>query len=168
MDTSCIAVFTSKIEETLVADGGSQSWRLNLRKAHNRRFLVCCWNAGGDFPLAIPGYSNGEAYLVAPIKSIAPSLEATGRHIIKFDRFARVRIPKAWPRQRYPISYSTLTDMGINLNALKFEEITESVSAQRSPTDETVHSPLTIEAAKIGIAQYFGVPVTAIEIVIRG
>ena len=68
-----------------------------------------------------------------------------------------------WDGGRFPVRYVNLADLGIDIDALKFEPL------QRQPviTAETT-PPLSIAQAKAGLAKQFGVDPDQIEIVIKG
>jgi hypothetical protein len=71
--------------------------------------------------------------MVAAIASVEPVL--TNRFNISFREFARINITSAvWQGQRNPIHYTTLSNLGINVDDLIFEPAT---SNQLSPADLT-------------------------------
>jgi hypothetical protein len=179
MNDSCILVFTSRSVEQLTAQGGSQAWVLDPKRARGHRYVVCAWNSTGEYVQNSGARQHGEAYLVAPITSIEPAAppEEANRYIIRFSSFARVAIPNVWPHgQRNPVFYTTLHDLGIDPDALDFTEAPPSVVPDHSresllalpPAPSGAVHALTIAAAKVGLAAHYGVAPDAIEIVIRG
>ncbi len=132
---SCIAVLTSRNIERMLRDGGSQAWKIGS-SARRCRYLVCIWNAQGEFASANEPYDHGEAFLVAPIASIEPAAapEPVGRSIIRFTSVARISVPQAWNAQRNPVWYTSLSDLGIEVTALKFEPVEVQVVDHSSVT----------------------------------
>jgi hypothetical protein len=77
--------------------------------------------------------------------------------------------------QRNPIYYTSLTNLGIDPDALEFSPGTPvvaspplTIAAKGALSANTRTGPLTIAAAKAGLALYYGVRAEAVEIVIRG
>jgi hypothetical protein len=177
MNDSTILVFTSRSIEQMQDQGGSQAWVLDPRRARGCGYLVCAWNPTGEYAKNTPDRQHREGFLIAPITSVDPTPEEPGRYIIRFSEFARISIPNAWPlRQRNPVTYTTLHDLGINLEELSFAAaepqpapLTAPVTATgAAPSPNGVATPLTFTAAKKGLATHYGVEPDAIEIVIRG
>ena len=140
------------------------------------RYLVCCWNAAGEFARPDERFQHGEAFLVGKISSIDASPEDAARYIIRFVDFARVSLLGAWPGTRNPVKYSTLSEVGIDPDSLQFETAHEieperpSTERGLAPTRARVATvlPLSIEAAKVGLAAHFHTDPSKIEIIIRG
>jgi len=174
MADDCIVVFTSRSFARMLADGGSQAWVLDPKRARECRYLVCAWNSTGEYAER-SSYQRGDAYLVAPITSIeaAAPPEASNRYIIRFREFAHVTVRAIWNGQRNPVWYTSLQALGIAVEDFKFE-----AAPAPAPSDTVVPfqaqslpefpSQLTIAAAKRGLAMTYGVEPDAIEIVIRG
>ena len=172
MKHNCILVFTSRTIERMEAEGRSQGWVLDATRARTYPYLVCSWNPTGEFAKANTGLEHGEAFLVAPITSVEPSPESPGRYILRFTQFARVKVPNVWNGKRNPVNYTTLNELGIDPDGLRFEDADlQRASEQPAAVNASTISnfgPLTISAAKPRLAAYYDVPVEAIEIVIRG
>ena len=157
-------------------EGGSQAWVLDPKRARSSGYLVCSWNPTGEYAENTPSREHREAYLVAPISSVDPTPDEPGRYIIRFREFARVNVKNAWPhRQRNPVTYTTLHDLGIEVEDLTFEpsEPQPQPAPSKAPavaatSSNGVAAPLTIAAAKRGLAVHYGVEPDAIEIIIRG
>jgi hypothetical protein len=73
-----------------------------------------------------------------------------------------VNVPNAWPGNRNPVLYTTLEDMGISVDELKFHPMPEQEGVAKPKV-----KPLTFDEAKAGLAQMFNVDPSAIEITIR-
>jgi hypothetical protein len=157
--------------------GGSRAWVLNPKRARGCSYVVCAWNPAGEHAEGSGGRQHGVAYLVAPIASIepAPPPEDPKRFIIRFNMFAEISKTNAWNHQRNPVFYTTLQDLGIDLNELTFSAMPTQAapSTSRIPDaaftrSDGIVAPLTIAAAKRGLAAHYGIDPTGIEIIIRG
>jgi hypothetical protein len=76
-------------------------------------------------------------------------------------------MPDTWRGWRNPVRYTTLEELGIKLDDLRFEPILERPSPA-SPPAADVRAGLTIDAAKKGLAVTFGVKPDQVDITIRG
>jgi hypothetical protein len=171
MSRDAIAVFTGKPIETILKDGGTQSWVLDRANARQCRYVVLCRNthaewSEGDEP-------QGSAFMVGRIADVVQSTEDSGRWKILFSDYAPLDIPDAWGSWRNPVKYTTLEELGISLDNLKFRpmpkaEAGEESRSQANQTARTHAAPLTIAEAKKALALTFGVNPESIEITIRG
>jgi hypothetical protein len=166
MQSHAVLVFTGRSVDELLEEGGSQAWVLDPRRAQRCEFLVCAQNnesnRGGRAP-------HGAAFLVARISDIAPSQESAGRYIIRFQEYALTNKSEVWQHWRNPVKYTTLEELDIKPEDLEWKEIAQP--AHQTSTLEAGASaivPLTIDAAKRGLAAYFRVAPESIEITIRG
>lgn len=168
MDDSCIVVFTSRTVQRMLADGGSLAWKLG-NAARRCPYLVCTWNSHGEYANPNEGLVHGQAFLVAPIAAIEPALlpQHAGRYIIQFNEYARISIPNVWNGQRNPVWYSSLRTLGVDLNGLHFDRV-EAAARSASLAQQSSVAPLTITAAKQGLAVNYAVDPSDIEITIRG
>lgn len=168
MGDSCILVFTSRTIERMATEGVSQAWVHDPKRARPYPYLVCAWNPAG--PFAESRRSHGEAFLVAQISSVEPAPEAPDRYVLRFSKFARISVPNLWTGKRNPVYYTSLEELGINPDTLPFDAVSSaagSIAPQRNAEPSNL-APLAISAAKPRLAAYYGVPIEAIEIVIRG
>jgi hypothetical protein len=163
----CLTVFTSRNIDQMIAQGGSRAWKLDASRARTCRYLVCTWNATGEFVRASEGRRNGEAFLVAPISSIDTDRQEPGRYIVRFTEFARVSMQNIWPGVRNPVRYCSIQDVGFDPDRLTFEPVPPYEPAA-PPGERSAIATLTIDDAKLGLAATFGVSPESIEIVIRG
>lgn len=169
MAETCLAVFTSRTVERMCAEGGSQAWTFSAVNARACQWLVCVWNARGTYAESGSNrLAHREAFLVAPIDSVEPSPQEPNRWIVRFHKFARISVPNSWNGQRLPFRYLTLDEFGISPEQLQFTEIATPAATSSLPPISPRATPLSIEAAKIGLAAKFNVPPEAIEITIRG
>ncbi|SCX28600.1 hypothetical protein DSM25558_4514 [Agrobacterium sp. DSM 25558] len=150
-----ISVLTFKSVETILADGGTQSWALDRTRAARCDYVVVCRNAKtreaqGPEP-------HGTAFLVGKVKDVVASTETAGRWLILISEYARTNVPDQWSG-RNPVAYwSDRNFSDIDFKGLTYQPIAASKALG-----------LTIAEAKAGLAVTFDVPESAIEITIRG
>lgn len=165
-----IAVFTNRGLPRLLAEGGSQSWKLNPARAGKLSYLVCVQNRNdGDW--GEPTHQQGQAFLIGKISSVEQSPEAKAkdedRHIINIAEYSEIDIPDFWQGWRNPVRYIELEDFGIDPRKLAFKPLTNNAGV---PSLATSSSPqgMDMAQAKKALAAFYGVPTTSIEITIRG
>lgn len=162
-----VAVFTGKSLDRIIHEGGSQSWVLDATRARKCDYLVCTQNAHNPEDYADGTEPHGSAFLVGRISQVSPATDGdVGRWKIEFSEYARISQPGVWTGDRNPVRYTTLDDLGIDLNDANFEKVQTGGATAQSPTEAT--SGLTIRQAKAGLAKTYDVDVDSIEIVIRG
>jgi hypothetical protein len=153
-----IVVFTARGPEKILAEEGSQAWRLRADRARQSDYLVCTQNRhnGGWGNATEP---HGTAFLIGRISEIVPSPERPDRWLIKISEYARISIPNVWQWQ-YPVRYTSLEELQIDPKKLAFEPV------QKLPMEEFSSLRLgdVIETAKQQIAAAAGVPNSAIRI----
>jgi hypothetical protein len=168
---SAIAVFTANSRDEILEIGGSASWVVAEKQARRRQFLVCIRNARAvDFHDHEP---HGTAFLVGRISGLKPygqDKKGMQRWIIEINEYALIDYPEAWGEWRNPVKYTTLEELGIDLTKLKFMPMPTrtKVLPPAPPPDRSKTGALTIAEAKAGLALQFGVPLEAIDILIRG
>lgn len=150
-----ISVLTFKSIETILADGGTQSWALDRTRAARCDYVVICRNARtreaqGPEP-------HGTAFLVGKVKDVVASTETPGRWLILISEYAKTNVPDQWSG-RNPVGYWS----DRNFPEIDFKGLTYQSIAASKPLG------LTIAEAKAGLAITFNVPENAIEITIRG
>ena len=154
-----IAVFTSKSMETILSDGGSQSWALDRTRAARCDYLVACRNAHGE----VEGPElHRQAFLVGKVADVVASTETDGRFKIVISEFVKISWENGWEEgRRNPVAYykdgDFFDDDGkpINFKALPFEKL------------DAAPRGLSIAEAKAGLSVTFGVPESSIEVTIR-
>lgn len=175
MSTEATIVFTTKTIETILNEGGTSSWRLDPRKARTRPYAVCTRNNGNSFPEWEHGPEpHGSAFVVGKVRDVVRSNDPNypDRYLIRFTKYARIDVSKAWKGDRNPVRVGTLDDLGLDpepldwhpMPASKKNEQTTAIAAKQ----DTAASRLTIAEAKQGLALTFGVAEEKIEITIRG
>ncbi|MEI9426856.1 hypothetical protein [Mesorhizobium sp. Cs1299R1N3] len=169
MGKSAIAIFTGKSTAMVLEDGGSRSWVLDQKKARGCEYAVLYFNEHSEYPTK--GFTgHREAFLVGRISNVVPSRWVAGRYLIQFDAYAEVSDSGAWQGWRNPVRYTTLEDLGIDEIGLKFMPMPEAKNEKPEapdPADAAHNLPLTILAAKAGLALHYDVKPEQIEIVIR-
>lgn len=177
MSTQAIAIFTKKSVSTIQNDGGTQAWVLDPARARRCDYVVLCRNtrAKSAPPKDEVPELHGSAFLVGRISNVVPSTmpsrpeaKCEDRWKIMFDQYAEVRIPDLWGGWRNPVRYTTLEELGIDIERLDFKPMPIPQSAAINPAVSGSTQPLTIERAKQELAITFGVNPEAIEITIRG
>ena len=145
-----ISVLTFKSVETILKNGGTQSWVLDRKKAANCDYVVVCRNANSRTPEDdIP---HGTAFLVGKIKDVVPSTEVDNRWLIKISEYALIDVPEQW-EGRNPVGYWK-------------DNAYDDIDFKNLPYTP-LETGLTIGEAKLGLSVGLGVPVEAIEIIIR-
>ena len=174
MSNQTVVVFTGKSIETILRDGGTSSWRLDRNHAMQCAFAVCTRNAKIDW---VEGQEpHGSAFLIGKVGGVVPTPEdERPRYLIQFSQYALVNIHELWKGDRNPVKYGTLEQLGIDPSSLEWKPMPAKTQPQRDATQEAGHRledtgvrPLSMNAAKRGLALKFGVRTEAIEITIRG
>ena len=168
MPHPALAVFTGNSLDEILAVGGSASWVLNEKHAKRQHYLVCIRNAQSvDFSNHEP---HGAAFLVGIIKDlrhVGHDAKGLKRWTIEISEYATILKEGAWGEWRNPVKYTTLEELSIDPKGLKFQAMPAPTKAGAAPSSLTVR-PLSIAEAKQGLALQLGVPIEAIDIVIRG
>jgi len=101
---------------------GSGDWRLDLARAQAAEYLVCTRNRHSrDFPPAPEPHRA--AFLIGRKEAVVPSPHSPGRWLIRISAYIHHIIPDVWGKSgkmhlRYPVWYTTLEELGIQLDAL--------------------------------------------------
>jgi hypothetical protein len=170
-----VVVFTARSPERIVREGGSQAWVLNPARAKQCTWLVCTQNRHNpDHEFSDATEPHGTGFLLGRIsairKSTGPGDEA--RWIIAISEFARINVPDAWDHGRNPVRYTSLDELGINLEGVAFQPMPhqgdEPPPAERPAHEVAPGGVLTIAEAKRQLAVAFGVKPESVEITIRG
>lgn len=172
MNDQSLAIFTAKSKSTIFNDGGTQAWKLDHTRARAYGYAVLCRNTRAKWapPKDEVPEPHGSAFLIGHISDVVPSPEFEGRWKIVFDKYAEVSIPGLWRGWRNPVKYTTLEELGIDIQTLQFIPMPQSQSDQADSRSSRAAQPMvmTIEEAKQKLAASFGVKPEAVEITIRG
>jgi hypothetical protein len=143
-----VLTYTRNDLEYINSKGCDDSWVLNQKRAGSCQYLVCCHSQGAK---------QRSAFLVGLISKV--DLVGGNRWAIHISEYATVDVPNVWGGWQNPVRYTSLEDLEIDVSALKFHKIKPVANRTTS---------LTIEQAKEGLAENFGVSPDQIEIVIKG
>jgi hypothetical protein len=180
LDTKCIAVFTARSPQRIVGEGGSQAWALDPNRARTYPYLVCIQNQNNpDRDFSDASEAHGKAFLVGKISDVVPAAEefTPGRWLIRISEYSALNLHNAWKGWRNPVKYTTLEEMGIDVNELRFHSVAEFQpglgraahdGALARTSDDGLAKGISIAEAKTGLATFYGVHPEAVEIVIRG
>ena len=120
MPQNALVTFTAKPLETLLHDCGSGDWRLDAERARRCTYLVCTQNRhNADF--GAPTAPHGAAFLIGRISEIVRSSQRHDRWVVKISEYLECNLPNTWGKSghlRYPVWYTTLEELGIDLAAL--------------------------------------------------
>ena len=160
-----ISVLTSKSLETILKDGGTRSWSLNRPRAKACKYVVVCRNA--NRPDVEGPEAHGSAFVVGIVEDVVPAINDENRWLIRFSKYATCDYPDQWSG-RNPVAYWTTDDYkkgDIDFDSLDFQPMPPQENVEVIPQQP---KGLTIAGAKAGLSITFGVPVSGIEITIRG
>jgi len=126
MPHDAIVTFTARNLQWILDDGGSRDWRLDAVRARHSEFLVCTQNRH-NAGFGAPSAGHGHAFLIGRISGVVPSPDRPDRWLIKISEYIACDIPNIWGKfghLRYPVWYTTLEELGIDLAALPpFEKL---------------------------------------------
>lgn len=164
---NAICVFTARGIETILAEGGSQAWVLDAKRARGCKYVVCVQNRGFTDDWGHVTAPHHTAFLVGRLKDVAHSKEQDSekRWILTFSEYAEIDVADAWPGYRNPVFYTDLENFDIDIATLQFQPMPEQEIEVKTSRK---HAPLTMAEAKEGLALTFGVLPSDIEIIVRG
>jgi hypothetical protein len=120
MTHTAVVTFTARPLEWILDDAGSRDWRLDAERARRCEYLVCTQNRhNADF--GAPTAPHGAAFLIGRISAVVQSPERHDRWLIKISEYLECNLPNIWGKSghlRYPVWYTTLEELGIDLNVL--------------------------------------------------
>jgi hypothetical protein len=115
-----LVTLTARPLEWILGDGGSRDWRLNAERARQCEYLVCTQNRhNADF--GAPTAPHGAAFLIGRISDVVQSPERHDRWLVRISEYIECNLPNIWRKSghlRYPVWYTTLEALGIDLGAL--------------------------------------------------
>jgi hypothetical protein len=163
-NTNAVCVLTARGIERILAEGGSQAWVLDAKRARGCEYVVCVQNRGFEDDWGKVSAPHHTAFLVGRLKDVVRSSEddCENRWLLTFSEYAEINVANAWPGNRNPVLYTSLKALGITVDDLNFHPMPEQELAIKNKV-----KPLTIAEAKAGLAQTFGVDSSAIDITIR-
>ncbi len=170
-----VAVFTNRGLGRLLAEGGTQAWSLQPERVKKLKYVVCTQNReDGDW--GAPTHAQGQGFLIGRISGVEPTPELReGRYIVLFDEYAEIDVPNMAYQWRNPVRYIELNDFGIDPDKLTWKRVSPGTDGEppraASPAQLATTAEkrgLDITEAKKALSVFYRVPVTNIEIVIRG
>jgi hypothetical protein len=161
-----VVVFTSKSIKTMLAEGGSGNWRANEKKLCRCVWIVAVRNRHARRREGTEAHGSG--FLIGQISGLKPSVnpEQPSRFVIAFDRYAELDLPNAWRKgHRNPVAYTTLGDLGIDLEKLRWKVPPNNGNATetKSVREDDVPSVLIAKARQM-IAQSLSISPSAVKI----
>jgi hypothetical protein len=172
IEKDAIVVFTARSPNRIVDEGGSQAWVLNPVRAKQCKWLVCTQNRHHpDHEFSDATETHGSAFLVGKISGIKQSAEDRDRWVVEISEFARIDKADAWGHWRNPVRYTSLNELGIDVETLQFQPMPGAKDRRvphEAPSESGPPGILTIAEAKKALAAAFGVEPEAVEITIRG
>jgi hypothetical protein len=147
MPHNAVVVFTAKSLEDIIEEGGSGDWRLDPVRARQAEYLICTQNRHNT-GFGAPTAQHGHAFLIGRIAEIVRSPKRPDRWLVNIREYTACNIPNIWGKNghlRYPVWYTTLEDLEIDLGTLPpFEPLpgrsgasglSEASSARLIPTE---------------------------------
>lgn len=167
-EDNVICVLTARGIEKILAEGGSQAWVLDAKRAKGCEYVVCVQNCGFTDNWGDVSAPHHTAFIIGRLKDVVRSTEedSGNRWRLTFSEYAEIDAADAWPGNRNPVFYTNLESFGIDVSALKFQPMPEQEPEKAKPVGK--NAPLTIAEAKEGLALTFGIAPSDIEITIRG
>lgn len=163
MPKDVVMVFTSKSLETMKKEGGSGNWSARRDRLQHAQWIVAVRNrhsnwSQGDEP-------HGSAFLIGHVTGVKPSPPSRpNRFVIAFDRYAEIKIENAWGHGRNPVTYTSLSELGINPEQLDWKPFVESESADAIHISSTPSS--VVDQARAMIASSFAINPGSVKITI--
>lgn len=114
-----IVVFTRKTVGDILEAGGSKAWVLNCDRAAKMTYLVCTRKAStstGREP-------HRAGFLIGLISGITPAPDEPENYLIQISKWASIDRPELWNKQRNPVRYTSLDELGIDLRTIKFKRL---------------------------------------------
>jgi hypothetical protein len=119
MPKTALVVFTARSLEWILNEHGSGNWRLDPVRARNCEFLVCTQNCR-NASFGAPTVAHRAAFLIGHISGVVPAREPD-RWVVKICDYVAVNLQNIWAKSghlRYPVRYTTLDELGIDLSSL--------------------------------------------------
>jgi hypothetical protein len=163
-NTDAVCVLTARGIEMILAEGGSQAWVLDGKRARACGYVICVQNRGFADDWGKVSAPHHTAFLVGKLKDVVRSQEedCENRWLLTFSEYAEIDMADAWPGNRNPVLYTSLEQFGITLADLNFQPMPDQEIRPAAQAE-----PLTIAQAKAGLARTFGVSPAEIEITVR-
>lgn len=163
VNMNTMIVLTSKNLEHMFKQGGCGDWVAREDRVAKCTYLIAVANAHSNWSMHKPE-NHGEAFFIGKISGIKPSIENPGRVIIQFSDYAEISLPNAWSGQQNPVRYTTLNELGFDLDPDKLDW-KKFPASYGNLTGANLQA--TIAEAKEDLAKKLGVAPECIEIIVR-
>jgi hypothetical protein len=150
-----MVVLNSRTIDQMHQDGGCGFWVAKATSVLGCQYVVSTYNSRQK---TIDGLSHGSAYMIGEIAGVTA---IKGRCLVRLSRLAEINVANVWtPGGSNPVHYEMLDSLDIDINDLDWKAWpgTETAAKKRG---------LTIQDAKLGLAETFGVKPEQVEISIR-
>ncbi len=120
MALTAIVTFTARPIDEILEQRGSGDWRLDAARARYFNYLVCTQNRSNP-SVRTPTAPHRAAFLIGRVSEVVESPERPDRWLIKISAYIECNLPNIWGKHgnlRYPVWYTTLEQLGIDLDAL--------------------------------------------------
>lgn len=193
-----IIVFTHRSSEFLIKLNGSTSWKLNPTRARDCEYVICTRNrysALSDDKIShrsaflVGRISNIVQSLNLP--------RDEKRYMIEFHEYAEVSIPNIWEGWRGPVKYMLTRELDIDFENLNWKTVPNrdidfvnryfSMENAHYDREEKFHNEtkkkklekykqeflrptdgISIDEAKKGLSEFYGISEKNIEIILKG
>lgn len=157
-----VMVFSGKGLGTMITERGTGHWKLDKNKVTACPFVIVTRNLHADW--SEPGVPHGTAWLVGRISGLIPADDS--RWIITISEYAIVDRPRAWPGTRFPLTYTSLGEQGIDPRTLEWVPFPMPAEQPKAGGQE-VDLPALVARMRSEVATRLGLPSAQIEISIR-
>lgn len=161
MPKDVVMVLTSKSLETMQREGGSGNWAARRDRLKHARWVVAVRNRHSNWSQG--DEEHGSAFLIGRVSGVIPAPPSEpDRFVITFDRYADLNIPNVWGHNRNPVTYTSLSEIGIDPDALEWKAFSvvsdsDEVLAGSNPT-------AVVELARAMIASALSINREAVNI----
>ncbi len=168
--THALAVLTRESVDEIIVQAGSGHWVTSPARAAEYPYVVCVRNR--NHPSSPEDTSHRSAFLigrVAGATETSTTEHGQPRVFIRMSAYALVNVPDAWGKTRNPVWYTTLEELGIDLERLLFEPM-PAAQRELAPEGEaaSLSLALSITEAKEALSAFYSVPAGSITITIQG
>jgi hypothetical protein len=152
-----VQVLTNRSTSDILARGGTGDWRANRDRLEQCRYVMMFRNGR-------PGQKDHrKPFLIAEVKGVERAEDEDDRWVITFSRYATLQGGETgpweeWGNHRNPVYYTTTEEVDVAGMGLNWR----NVGPRRNDSRQ-----LSIQEAKVGLAETFGVSPESIEIVIK-
>jgi hypothetical protein len=168
---SAVALYTREAVSEILEAGGSGNWATRIDRVRKYPYVVLVRNR--RHPSSPSDADHGTAVLVGRIAGAREVAEIAGngkpRVFVEISEWAKVAVRNAWKiDSSNPVWYTDFETLGIREDELNFQPIppvAPKEGVQEMPPSSGQAMSLT--EIKREIARLYGVPVDAVEIIIR-